>query len=297
MTYICAKGLYLNTANLFQTTAKMVQNKINLSEEQLTKLSTILEKFGHKIEIKNAQQAFEGIICALETIFDQREKDFHQDNQDQEGTTKQQIRALKDDNDCIWQRNLKPNIILNSPDLPTKNLKTIFKTDETLLQDKKSIKEHCTELISEHYGVSIPESDIAACHRLKGPGSILIKFNNRCNDSAYSRLVKAIKKGGLKGEEKRNAKTKEEKDKIKFPNFFLCFHLTRRRGMLVQHLKALKRQGTINSFSTDQNGTINMQVKRDGAWETITKQFGDIESKLTLTEDEVDKLISKIKKN
>jgi len=272
----------------------MVQNKITLSEDQLTKLSNILVKFGHKMEIKNAQQAFEGMICALETIFDQREKDFHQDNQDQEGT-KQQIRALKDDNDCIWQRNLKSNIILNSPDLPTKNLKTVFKSDETLMKENKSIKKHCRELISEHYGVEIPESDIAACHRLKGPGSVLIKFNNRCNDSAYSRLVKAVKKGGLKGEEKRNAKTKEAKEKIKFPNFFLCFHLTRRRGMLVQHLKALKRQGKINSFSTDQNGTIHMQVKRDGAWETITKQFGDIESKLTLTEDEVDKLISKIK--
>ena len=272
----------------------MVQNKITLSEDQLTKLSNILVKFGHKMEIKNAQQAFEGMICALETIFDQREKDFHQDNQDQEGT-KQQIRALKDDNDCIWQRNLKSNIILNSPDLPTKNLKTVFKSDETLLKENKSIKKHCRELISEHYGVEIPESDIAACHRLKGPGSVLIKFNNRCNDSAYSRLVKAVKKGGLKGEEKRNAKTKEAKEKIKFPNFFLCFHLTRRRGMLVQHLKALKRQGKINSFSTDQNGTIHMQVKRDGAWETITKQFGDIESKLTLTEDEVDNLIFKIK--
>jgi hypothetical protein len=67
-------------------TAKMVQNQITLSEDQLTKLSNILVKFGHKMEIKNAQQAFEGMICALETIFDQREKDFHQDNQDQEGT-------------------------------------------------------------------------------------------------------------------------------------------------------------------------------------------------------------------
>ncbi len=57
--------------------SKTGAKQINLSEEQLTKLSTILEKFGHRIEIKNAQQAFEGIICALETIFDQREKDFH----------------------------------------------------------------------------------------------------------------------------------------------------------------------------------------------------------------------------
>ncbi len=48
----------------------MVQHKINLSEEQLTRLSTILVKFGHKIEITNAQQAFEGMICALETMFD-----------------------------------------------------------------------------------------------------------------------------------------------------------------------------------------------------------------------------------
>ncbi len=79
--YMCWR-LDLNSAKFLSSDSKIVQNKINPTEDQLTKLSTNLVKFGHKMEIKNAQQAFEGIICALETIFDQREKDFHQDNHD-----------------------------------------------------------------------------------------------------------------------------------------------------------------------------------------------------------------------
>ena len=271
----------------------MPASKVTISEDQLTRLSNILLKFGLKKDISNGNQAFEGIICALETIFEQREKDFHPDEQED---TKQQIRGLKDDNDNLWQRNLKGNVILHSPDIPTKNLQTIIKSDETLKKENKTIQEHSKELILEHYGIEIPDSDLAACHRLKGPGSILVKFNNRCNDSAYSSLVKAIKRGGLKGEERRKAKSKEEKAHIKLPNFFICFHLTKRRGMLVQHLKKLKRNGDINNFSSDQNGTIYMQVKRDGAWEPITKQFGDDESKCTLTEIEVDQLVKKVKK-
>ena len=272
----------------------MPAQKITISEDQFTRLSNILLKFGLKKEISNGNQAFEGIICAFETIFEQREKDFHPDEQED---TKQQIRGLKDDNDNLWQRNLKSNVILHSPDIPTKNLQTIIKSDETLKKENKTIQEHSKELILEHYGIEIPDSDLAACHRLKGPGSILIKFNNRCNDSAYSKLVKSVKKGGLKGEEKRNAKSKEEKANIKLPNFFICFHLTKRRSMLIQHLKKLKRNGDINAFSSDQNGTICMQVKRDGGWEPITKQFGDDDSKVTMTESEVDLLIQKIKKD
>jgi hypothetical protein len=276
-------------------TAKMPAQKITISEDQLTRLSNILLKFGLKKEISNGNQALEGIICAFETIFEQREKDFHPDKQEQEDT-KQQLRFLKDENDEIKQRNLKGNVILNSPDIPSKNLHTIIKTDEALKKENKTIKDHAKELVREHYGIEIQDSDLAACHRLKGPGSILVKFNNRCNDSAYSSLVKAIKRGGLKGEERRNAKSKEEKSHIKLPNFFICFHLTKRRGMLVQHLKKLKRNGDINNFSSDQNGAIYMQVKRDGAWEPITRQFGDDESKCTLTEIEVDQLVKKVKK-
>ena len=40
-----------------------------------------------------------------------------------------------------------------------------------------------------------------------------------------------------------------------------------------------------------------MQVKRDGGWEPITKQFGDDDSKVTMTESDVDLLIQKIKKD
>jgi hypothetical protein len=271
----------------------MPAQKITISEDQLTRLSNILLKFGLKKEITNGNQAFEGIISAFETIFEQREKDFHPDEQED---TKQQIRGLKDDNDEIKQRNLKGNFILHSPDIPTKNLQTIIKSDETLKKENKTIQEHSKELILEHYGIEVPDSDLAACHRLKGPGSILVKFNNRCNDSAYSKLVKGVKTGGLKGEEKRNAKSKEEKANIKLPNFFICFHLTKRRSMLLQHLKKLKRNGDINAFSSDQNGTICMQVKRDGSWEPITKKFGDDDSKVTMTESEVDLLLQKIKK-
>jgi hypothetical protein len=144
----------------------------------------------------------------------------------------------------------------------------------------------------------VPDQDVQACHRIPGNGSILLKFSNRRNNSAYSKLVKAVKTGGKAGLAKKNAKSPAERNAVEVPNFFICFHLTKRRGLLVKHLKQLRKAKTINNFSTDQNGAIAIQIVREGDWIAVSRKCnGDDDDQKTLYPAEIDELVKNKSKN
>ena len=95
--------------------------------------------------------------------------------------------------------------------------------DDKLKEQNKSLLDHVTELIYEHYEVQVPHGDVEACHRLK-KGGVLIRFWNRKIGSAYQDLVSAIKSGGKFGKEKKAARIAKTPFTRQPPNFFLCFH-------------------------------------------------------------------------
>ena len=284
-------------------TNKKSEKKFEITEEQVKKLMEVLSKFDVNIKVTNTKTAFDGIIDALNTIADQREKEFHPEGHPE--SKEEDLRKLQDDNDSQWQRLRKGNFILNSPDMPVRNLKTVFLTDKELeaanpnVADKDSlILKHAQEHILTYYGVDVPDQDVQACHRIPGNGSILLKFSNRRNNSAYSKLVKAVKTGGKAGLAKKNAKSPAERNAVEVPNFFICFHLTKRRGLLVKHLKQLRKAKTINNFSTDQNGAIAIQIVREGDWIAVSRKCnGDNDDQKTLYPAEIDELVKNKSKN
>ena len=198
-------------------------------------------------------------------------KEMKKDNE----RTKKRMRRQEDITDAIWQRQRKGNFKLISPDIPQKNLKSIFLSDDELKSQGLSIQEYSRQLILERYDVDIPAEDISACHKL-ADSSILVCIWNRKEGAAYWKLVEAVKTGGKKKSEKDSEKKVGKGDKISVnKNFFIYFHLTRRRNNIVKHLKSLKKQGKIHRFFTDHNGIIKFQQHPNSAKKVLTLRYED----------------------
>ena len=167
----------------------------------------------------------------------------------------EKIRVQEDEMDECRQRSLHGNLIVTSQAIPQKNKVSLLKSDQQLSQENQTITEHIINLVKEKYDVTLPQSDIQACHRLPN-NSVIIRMWNRKIDSAWSKIVDGIKTGKNLGY-----------------NVFFNFHLTRRRSNLLYKIRQMKKTGDIAKFYSDENGQLTIMAKK--------KEDGGIKKKVT----------------
>lgn len=207
--------------------------------------------------------------------------------------------------DFAWQRGQKGNFIITSLPNVAKGIKSQILA-ETDLPKGMTFEDHILKLIRETYGVNIPKNDIQACHPL-GENSAIIKIWNRRPGSAFHKLVTAVKCGGVPKPKNlgKSSETKEGgagvKDDVRekgeeqsaelgggagdsggasdvqpgvtnknSARVFINFHLTRKRYILLGHLKTLKKEKKIFKFFTNENGDISVKVRKDSIKKQLT---------------------------
>ena len=215
-----------------------------------------------------------------------------------------QVRYNSDHIDQNQQRAMKGTLLFASPENAAKNLKSILEEPEEIGEEPYT--QQICDTIEKYYGVHIdPALDIEACHPTsKGCG--IIRFNNRRMGSAYAKLCSAILKGpkpsqprkeeeivsqpgamegnemeggAMEGKASVQGAQKEEVRKVKRPNFWLTFQLTKRRSDLIRKLKELKRDGKINHFTSNENGVISVTLSKAAAPKRLTLDYKNDNSK------------------
>ena len=154
------------------------------------------------------------------------------------------VRVNEDELDECRQRSLKGNLIVTSIANQERDKVSLIKTEEQLAQENLSLTDHILELVKTKYDITVPRSDVQACHRLPNK-SVILRLWNRTEGSAWSRIVSGIKEGKNLGY-----------------NVFFNFHLTRRRSGLLYEMRQLKKKGDISKFYSDENGQLTVLVKK-----------------------------------
>lgn len=263
----------------------------NLSGDDIQMMEILREKFNLDINTSSSDTIITGLLKALLNFV--HDGQWQQQKEPKFDRLLNQQRSCDDKIDALWQRQLKGNFIINSPEIAAKGLRSIIKSPEELEKDNIRYVDHIRGLVQEHYGVNIPACDVSACHPLRN-GSALLRVWNRKSCAAYHQLVSAVKCGGKYGrmmrgrrrnqhQERREmgseggGETRGEKEKSDTtrPNFFVTFHLTRRRGELVKHLKNLKREGKIFSFSSCEKGEISFKRTQTEVKTLLTVKWDD----------------------
>ena len=187
----------------------------------------------------------------------------------------ERVRMSEDETDEIKQRSLKGNLIISSPNIPNRNIKSLIKSDAQLASENKSLTNHILELIYIKYGVRVPVQDIQALHRLPN-STLVLRIWRRTEDSAWFQLVNAIKTGGDQHQ-----------------NFYLNFHLTHRRSKLVYELRQYKKAKKIHKFMTDENGAIAVKLNEQDAKIKLTfhRKRDDETPEKTFTINELHRLV------
>ena len=85
--------------------------------------------------------------------------------------------------------------------------------------------------------------------------------------------------GAMEGKASVQGAQKEEVRKVKRPNFWLTFQLTKRRSDLIRKLKELKRDGKINHFTSNENGVISVTLSKGAAPKRLTLDYKNDNSK------------------
>ena len=131
--------------------------------------------------------------------------------------------------DDVNQQGRKEYLILDGDALPA-----FTETEDT--------RKVATEALKKQLDITLPESDITACHRLQNKAKIIIKCKTRDQkDSIYSSRMS----------QQSTRKT-----------LYIRESLTPRRNAQVALLVDMKREGTISNFYT-RNGTIFARKNRD----------------------------------
>ena len=161
---------------------------------------------------------------------------------EQEELEEMKIKYAELETECdeVRQRSMNGNIILSSPNLQDKPTLLVPKqiTDPvTGCIRNECCTEMCARLIYMKTGVTVPVTDIVACHVLSKQGSdstYIIRFGNRRPGSAFD-IVAA---GMLTG------RNKESKANFTNANVFLNFQLTKKEVnwfVMSEQLKKIKR--------------------------------------------------------
>ena len=118
---------------------------------------------------------------------------------------------------------------------------------ESLITPEKELQEplvdHIKTLCLTKLKVTLPVEDIRTCHYLPD-GSIKLSLANLRPNSAFEQMVTEIKKPDL---ERRKS------------NLYFNFALTRRRNGLLYEVRKLKREGAIEKYWTDFNGSVTIK--------------------------------------
>ena len=183
-----------------------------------------------------------------------------------DGVENDRLREVEDELDEVKQRSMKGNLILTSPSNAQFNTTTLIKSDAELHASNNSFVGHIVELIRQKYGVTVPEHDIQACHRLPN-GSIIIRIWNRRPGSAWDALLTAIKTGAGN----------------RSLNVYLNFHLTHRRNKLMYELRQLKKKKMIAKFYSDENGCLSYKTFNSDQKRKITFHRTNVDSAPMLT--------------
>ena len=96
------------------------------------------------------------------------------------------LQLQEDQLDELKQRYRKGNIIISSPDIPGKKIKSLIRKEDDLRRNNISLIEHVSSLIQTKYGVQIREEELVACHRLQNSTSVLLKFGIRTENSGVN---------------------------------------------------------------------------------------------------------------
>lgn len=290
------------------------QQKIPAETQQIVKDIFKKHDMDQNIDLSNTNSLLLGILKILDSRSGEKAesdgKGFQEAMSKGTSSLRKRLRQTEDQVDFNWQRGLKGNIIVSSPNIPDKNLKTIIKNQEDL--GDESFTDHILTLVEEHYGVRVPTCDIAAIHPLKSPGNVVLKIWNRKPNSAWMRLVSAIKRGGVKRAD-NGSKSSERKDDNsggerggsgrerggsgegsnngRRANLFLTFQMSRRRGALISALKKMKREKKIHKFSSNENGDIFFQKTSSKDKVRVTLDW-KTEGSMTMSLEELEKSVN-----
>ena len=147
----------------------------------------------------------------------------------------------------------------------------------TLKSEGLSLQGHILQLIKDKYDVTVPPTDVQACHRLGSDKNVILRIWNRGEGSSWADLCTAIKSGM----------------KPDF-NVFANFQLTDRRNKLSFHLRKLKKEKKISKVYTNDNGQLFFKIRDSDNKIKVTyssRKFGEIPK--TMNVDEINHLYIK----
>ena len=150
-------------------------------------------------------------------------------------------RHLEDLTDDLQQKSLTGSFVITSK--ANDDLESLIIPEKEL---KEPLVNHVKTLCLTKLNVTLPEEDIHSCHYLPD-GSIKLSLANLRPNSAFEQMVTEIKKPD---NERRKS------------NLYFNFMLTRRRNSLLYEVRKLKREGAIEKYWTDFNGSVT--IKKDG---------------------------------
>ena len=240
-------------------------NQLKISLGQTSDQQQNLD-IGEQVDIR---EVISNLIAAVQAITSNVNK--IKSTQEEQET---KIRWQGDEIDEIRQRGFMGNVIVSSLPNQTQGKISLIKTDEELRREKITMQSHIISLVQEKYDITIPESDIQACHRFPNK-SVLLKIWNRKEGSAWENLVRKIK----------------SPENSSF-NVYFNFQLTNKRSNLLYECQMLKKTGKIDKFYSDENGHIKLKIKKDSNDKVrityVSKNPQDIP--ITFTKEELGKL-------
>ena len=174
--------------------------------------------------------------------------------------------VLENECDEARQREMKGTLVVSSPErghIRTEAFIRHVHWPATNTFGPEAEMDMVLRMVFEKYGVRIPWTDVAACHRIgrKENHSYVLKIWNRTPFSPWEMLTKAM----LAGKE------------LNRKNIFINFMLTKKRTELSKMVRQAKKDQAIQKYSVDQNGKIFVvKVGNDTAW-TEVKTVGALE--------------------
>ena len=175
------------------------------------------------------------------------------------------VNELEEECDEARQRNMKGNLLINSPNRDHGSLmeRKQVQNKQTGAWEKESDVEMCLRIIHQKTGVAIPPSDISACHAINNRGldsTYIIRVTNMKPGSAWDSLASCLLTGRCKGTPYLMAKE---------VNAYINFQVTPRRGHLLKAARLERKNNRQLKYGVDQNGRVTVQVSPHCNFEVV----------------------------
>ena len=150
-----------------------------------------------------------------------------------------------------------------------------FLEEKELINSKLTLPEYICNKVYDKFKIEQHPSDIKSCH-FTNSGGIIFRYANFSPGSSYDRVVRAVKKG----HGKENTK------------LYVNFAMTPHRATLLYHLRQLKKEGLIEKFLSDSDGSLAF-LNNDNKKIKITSIYD--KKSATLSNYSVDELMETVK--